>query len=63
MGVGRKLPDPREEGGSPSTPQVLSAGVCNQKQQNNSEEEIKIGKRHVNIRAAFKDGAIKPRGL
>lgn len=30
-------------------------------QQNNSEEEIKIGKRHINVRAAFKDGAIKPR--
>ena len=62
MGVGRKLLEPREEGRSPSTPQDLSAGVCSQKQKNNSEEEIKIGKRHVNVRAAFKDGAIKLRG-
>jgi len=61
LDAGRKVLELREEGGSPSTPQDLSAGVCSQKKQNHSEEETEIGKRHVNIQAAFKDGAIKLR--
>lgn len=61
--MGRGLPEPGEEGRTPLIPQDFTAGVCSQKQQNNSEGETKIGeKRHVSIRAAFKDGAIKPRG-
>lgn len=48
-GVGRRLPEPREEGRSSSIPQDFSAGVRSQKQQNNSEGETKIGEKGTSV--------------